>query len=158
MAFRYALARNLRSLTLVHKGNIMKFTERGFRDWGYEVAREKFADCAATESDFSKGGTAARADAIVVKDRIADAMLQQLLLRPTECSVIAAPNLTGDYLSGVMMLEYTGWPEAAQLIVRGLENAIKSKRVTYNLARQMPGAREVWTSAFGDQVIRGMPA
>jgi isocitrate dehydrogenase len=207
MAFRYALQRHLPSVTLVHKGNIMKFTEGAFRDWGYEVAREKFAECSVTEADLAKGGPAARADAIVVKDRIADAMFQQLLLRPEEYSVIAAPNLNGDYLSdaaaaqvgglgmapggnvgdglacfeathgtapkyanldkvnpgsvilsGVMMLEYMGWPEAADLIVRGLEHAIKSKRVTYDLARQMPGATEVSTSAFGDQVIRSMPA
>jgi isocitrate dehydrogenase len=207
MAFRYALERNLPSVTLVHKGNIMKFTEGAFRDWGYEVAREKFGDCSVTESDLARGGPAARADAIVVKDRIADAMFQQLLLRPEEYSVIATPNLNGDYLSdaaaaqvgglgmapggnvgdglacfeathgtapkyanldkvnpgsvilsGVMMLEYMGWNEAAALIVRGLENAIKSKRVTYDLARQMPGATEVPTSAFGDQVIRGMAA
>jgi isocitrate dehydrogenase len=207
MAFRYALERNLPSLTLVHKGNIMKFTEGAFRDWGYEVARDKFADCAVTEGDLTKGGAAARADAIVVKDRIADAMFQQLLLRPEEYSVLATPNLNGDYLSdaaaaqvgglgmapggnvgdglacfeathgtapkyanqdkvnpgsvilsGVMMLEYMRWPEAGRLIVRGLENAIKSKRVMYDLARQMSGATEVSTSAFGDQVIRSMPA
>jgi isocitrate dehydrogenase len=207
MAFRYALGRNLPSLTLVHKGNIMKFTEGAFRDWGYEVAREKFADCSVTEADLARGGSAARADAIIVKDRIADAMFQQLLLRPEEYSVIATSNLNGDYLSdaaaaqvgglgmapggnvgdglacfeathgtapkyanqdkvnpssvilsGVMMFEYMGWREAGQLIVRGLETAIKSKRVTYDLARQMPGATEVSTSAFGDQIIRGMPA
>ena len=207
MAFRYALQRNLPSVTLVHKGNIMKFTEGAFRDWGYEVARDKFGDCAVTEADLAKGGAAARADAVIVKDRIADAMFQQLLLRPEEYSVIATPNLNGDYLSdaaaaqvgglgmapggnvgdglacfeathgtapkyanldkvnpgsvilsGVMMLEYMGWPEAGQLIVDGLENAIKSKRVTYDLASQMPGATEVSTSAFGDQVIRSMPA
>jgi isocitrate dehydrogenase len=191
----------------VHKGNIMKFTEGAFRDWGYEIAREKFGDCSVTEADLTKGGNAARADAIVVKDRIADAMFQQLLLRPEEYSVIAAPNLNGDYLSdaaaaqvgglgmapggnvgdglacfeathgtapkyanqdkvnpgsvilsGVMMLEYMGWPEAGRVIVRGLENAIKSKRVTYDLARQMAGATEVSTSAFGDQVIKSMAA
>jgi len=207
MAIHYALGRNLPSVTLVHKGNIMKFTEGAFRDWGYEVAREKFAECCVTEADLSKGGPAARADAIVIKDRIADAMFQQLLLRPEEYSVIATPNLNGDYLSdaaaaqvgglgmapggnvgdglacfeathgtapkyanldkvnpgsvilsGVMMLEYMGWREAGALIVRGLENAIKSKRVTYDLARQMPGATEVSTSGFGDQVIRGMAA
>ena len=207
MAFRYALERNLPSVTLVHKGNIMKFTEGAFRDWGYEIAREKFGDCSVTEADLTKGGSAARADAIVVKDRIADAMFQQLLLRPEEYSVLATPNLNGDYLSdaaaaqvgglgmapggnvgdglacfeathgtapkyanqdkvnpgsvilsGVMMLEYMGWPEAGRLIVRGLENAIKSKRVTYDLARQMAGATEVSTSAFGDQVIKSMAA
>jgi isocitrate dehydrogenase len=207
MALRYAWERNLPSVTLVHKGNIMKYTEGAFRDWGYEVAREKFGECTVTEADVAKAGLAARADAIIVKDRIADAMFQQLLLRPEEYSVIATPNLNGDYLSdaaaaqvgglgmapggnvgdglacfeathgtapkyanldkvnpgsvilsGVMMLEYMGWPEAGELIVRGLENAIKSKRVTYDLARQMSGATEVPTSAFGDQIIRSMPA
>ena len=207
MAIRYALKNNLPSVTLVHKGNIMKFTEGAFRDWGYEVAREKFGESICTEADLSKGGTQARADALVIKDRIADAMFQQLLLRPDEYSVIATPNLNGDYLSdaaaaqvgglgiapggnvgdgmavfeathgtapkyanqdkinpgsvilsGVMMFEYMGWEEVGKLIVRGLENAIKSKRVTYDLARQMPGATEVPTSAFADQIIKGMSA
>ena len=205
MAIRYAIAKNRESVTLVHKGNIMKFTEGAFRDWGYEVAREQFGDDTCPESELGKGGNTARADAIVMRDRIADSMFQQLLLRPAEYSVIATPNLNGDYLSdaaaaqvgglgiapggnvgdgvavfeathgtapkyanldkinpgsvilsGVMMLEYMGWNEAADLIVRGMEHAIKSKRVTYDLARQMPGATEVSTSAFGDQVIAGM--
>jgi isocitrate dehydrogenase len=205
MAIRYAIAKNRESVTLVHKGNIMKFTEGAFRDWGYEVAREQFGDDTCTEAELTKGGSTARADAVVVRDRIADSMFQQLLLRPAEYSVIATPNLNGDYLSdaaaaqvgglgiapggnvgdgvavfeathgtapkyanldkinpgsvilsGVMMLEYMGWNEAADLIVRGMERAIKSKRVTYDLARQMPGATEISTSAFGDQVIAGM--
>jgi isocitrate dehydrogenase len=205
MAIRYALKHCLPSVTLMHKGNIMKFTEGAFRDWGYELARERFADTVVSEADLSKGGAGARADAVVIKDRIADSMFQQLLLRPDEYSVIATPNLNGDYvsdaaaaqvgglgiapggnvgdgvavfeathgtapkyanqdkinpgsvvLSGVMMFEYLGWTEAAALIVRGLENAIKSKRVTYDLARQMPGATEVSTTAFGDQIIKGM--
>lgn len=207
MSIRYALKHCLPSVTLMHKGNIMKFTEGAFRDWGYEVARDHFAGSVVSEADLSKGGTGARADAVVIKDRIADSMFQQLLLRPDEYSVIATPNLNGDYvsdaaaaqvgglgiapggnvgdgvavfeathgtapkyanldkinpgsviLSGVMMFEYLGWNEAAQLIVRGLENAIKSKRVTYDLARQMPGSTEVSTSAFGDQIIKGMSA
>jgi isocitrate dehydrogenase len=207
MAIRYALKNNLPSVTLVHKGNLMKFTEGGFRDWGYDVAREKFADSTCTEADLSQAGSKARADAVVVKDRIADAMFQQLLLRPDEYSVIATPNLNGDYisdaaaaqvgglgiapggnvgdgmavfeathgtapkyanqdrinpgsviLSGVMMFEYMGWDDVGRFIVRGLENAIKSKRVTYDLARQMPGATEVSTSAFADQIIKGMSA
>ena len=205
MAIRYAIAKDRESVTLVHKGNIMKFTEGAFRDWGYEVAREQFGDDTCTEAELGKGGASARADAVIVRDRIADSMFQQLLLRPAEYSVIATPNLNGDYLSdaaaaqvgglgiapggnvgdgvavfeathgtapkyanldkinpgsvilsGVMMLEYMGWTEAADLIVRGMEHAIKSKRVTYDLARQMPGATEVSTSAFGDQVIAGM--
>ena len=207
MAIRYALKNNLPSVTLVHKGNIMKFTEGAFRDWGYEVARDKFSESTCTEADLGKAGGQARADAVVIKDRIADAMFQQLLLRPDEYSVIASPNLNGDYisdaaaaqvgglgiapggnvgdglavfeathgtapkyagqdkvnpgsviLSGVMMFEYMGWDDVGRLIVRGLENAIKSKRVTYDLARQMPGATEVSTSAFADQIIKGMSA
>jgi len=205
MAIRYALKHCLPSVTLMHKGNIMKFTEGAFRDWGYEVAREKFGDSTVSEADLGKGGAGARADGVIMKDRIADSMFQQLLLRPDEYSVIATPNLNGDYvsdaaaaqvgglgmapggnvgdglavfeathgtapkyanldkinpgsviLSGVMMFEYMGWNEAAQLIVRGLENAIRSRRVTYDLARQMPGSTEVATSEFGNQVIKGM--
>jgi len=205
MAIRYAIAKGRESVTLVHKGNIMKFTEGAFRDWGYEVAREQFPDDTCTESELAKGGSSARADAVVMRDRIADSMFQQMLLRPSEYSVIATPNLNGDYLSdaaaaqvgglgiapggnvgdgvavfeathgtapkyanldkinpgsvilsGVMMLEYMGWNEAADLIVKGMEHAIKAKRVTYDLARQMPGSTEVSTSAFGDQVIAGM--
>jgi len=205
MAIRYALKHCLPSVTLMHKGNIMKFTEGAFRDWGYELARDRFGESVVAEADLAKGGTGARADAVLIKDRIADSMFQQLLLRPDEYSVIATPNLNGDYvsdaaaaqvgglgiapggnvgdgvavfeathgtapkyanqdkinpgsvvLSGVMMFEYLGWTEAAALVVRGLENAIKSKRVTYDLARQMPGATEVSTTAFGDQIIKGM--
>jgi isocitrate dehydrogenase len=205
MAIRYALKHCLPSVTLMHKGNIMKFTEGAFRDWGYELARTKFGESTVTEADLAKGGSAARADALVVKDRIADSMFQQLLLRPDEYSVIATPNLNGDYvsdaaaaqvgglgmapggnigdglavfeathgtapkyanldkinpgsvlLSGVMMFEYMGWNEAGELITRGIENAIRSRRVTYDLARQMPGSTEVSTSEFGNQVIKGM--
>ena len=205
MAIRYALKHGLPSVTLMHKGNIMKFTEGAFRDWGYEVARDRFPESVVAEGDLAKGGAKARADAVIIKDRIADSMFQQLLLRPDEYSVIATPNLNGDYvsdaaaaqvgglgiapggnvgdgvavfeathgtapkyanldkinpgsvvLSGVMMFEYLGWNEAAALVVRGLENALKSKRVTYDLARQMPGSTEVSTSKFGDQIIAGM--
>ncbi|HET9004534.1 MAG TPA: isocitrate dehydrogenase (NADP(+)) [Gemmatimonadaceae bacterium] len=202
MALDYTVKNKRSSLTLVHKGNIMKFTEGAFRDWGYEVAKQKYG---ATEID--KGPWCKLPDGAVVKDVIADAMFQQLLLRPDEYAVIATPNLNGDYLSdaaaaqvgglgiapggnvgdgvavfeathgtapkyagldkinpgsvilsGVMMLEYMGWTEAGALIVRGLESAIKSKKVTYDLARQMPGASEISTSAFGDQIIAGMRA
>ena len=205
MAIRYAITKCKESVTLVHKGNIMKFTEGAFRDWGYEVAREKFPEDTTTEAELAKGGPTARADAVVIRDRIADSMFQQMLLRPSEYSVIATPNLNGDYLSdaaaaqvgglgiapggnvgdgvaifeathgtapkyanldkinpgsvilsGAMMFEYMGWNEATALITKGVENAIKSKRVTYDLARQMPGATEISTSAFGDQVIAGM--
>ena len=205
MAIKYAITKGRETVTLVHKGNIMKFTEGAFRDWGYEVAKEKFSDTTVSEADLSKPGRQTRADAVIIRDRIADSMFQQLLLRPSEYSVLATPNLNGDYLSdaaaaqvgglgiapggnvgdgvavfeathgtapkyanldkinpgsvilsGVMMLEYMGWNEAAKLIVTGVENAIKQKRVTYDLARQMKGATEVSTSAFGDAVISGM--
>ncbi len=207
MAMQYALRHNLPSVTMVHKGNIMKFTEGAFRDWGYEMARAEFGDQVVAEADLGQAGGNARADALVLKDRIADSMFQQLLLRPNEYSVLATPNLNGDYLSdaaaaqvgglgiapggnvgdgvavfeathgtapkyanldkinpgsvilsGVMMFEHLGWGEAGKLIVRGLENAIAAKHVTYDLARQMPGATEVSTSAFGDQIIKGMQA
>src|ERR1043165_4978040 len=98
MAIRYALKHGLPSVTLMHKGNIMKFTEGAFRDWGYELAAERYADSVVSEADLAKGGASARADAVIIKDRIADSMFQQLLLRPDEYSVIATPNLNGDYV------------------------------------------------------------
>jgi len=207
MAIRYAIDKCRESVTLVHKGNIMKFTEGAFRDWGYEVAKETFPQSTVAEADLGKGGGDRRADAVIIRDRIADSMFQQMLLRPSEYSVIATPNLNGDYLSdaaaaqvgglgiapggnvgdgvavfeathgtapkyadkdrinpgsvvlsGAMMLEYMGWKEAAALTIKGVENAIRQKRVTYDLARQMPGATEVSTSAFGDAIISGMSA
>src|SRR6266699_2193615 len=199
-AIQHAIRRRLPSVTLVHKGNIMKFTEGAFRDWGYEIAKERFGEHTVTEADGGKRKE--DAGKIMIKDRIADSMFQQLLLRPDEYSVVASPNLNGDYLSdataaqvgglglapggnvgdgyavfeathgtapkyagqdkinpssvilsGVMMFEEMGWDEVAGAIVRGLERAIASKRVTYDLARQMPGATEVSTSAFADAII-----
>ena len=199
-AIQYAIKRKRPSVTLVHKGNIMKFTEGGFRDWGYDIAKERFGAQTVTEAD--KGAGKGVGGRVVIKDRIADAMFQQLVLRPDEYSVIAAPNLNGDYLSdaaaaqvgglglapggnvgdgyavyeathgtapkyagqdkvnpssvilsGVMMFEEMGWDEVARAIVGGLEGAIAAKRVTYDLARQMPGATEVSTSAFADAII-----
>jgi len=201
-AIQYAIDNDKPSVTIVHKGNIMKFTEGGFRDWGYELAKEKFAGTVIAEGDLQG---AAPAGAVVLKDRIADSMFQQILLRPDEYSVVACPNLNGDYisdalaaevgglgiapggnvgdeaavfeathgtapkyagldkinpgsviLSGVMMLEHMGWDAAAKLIITGLERAIAAKTVTYDLARQMPGATEVSTSGFGDAIIKGM--
>lgn len=198
-AIRYAIQRNKPSVTLVHKGNIMKFTEGAFRDWGYELAQQQFADRTVREGEPNSTGK------VVVKDRIADAMFQMLLLRPDEYSVIATPNLNGDYLSdaaaaqvgglgmapganvgedvavfeathgtapkyanqdkvnpgslilsAVMMLEHMGWMEAADLAVRGLERAIANRTVTYDLERQMQGARLVSTSGFADEIIRNM--
>jgi isocitrate dehydrogenase len=203
MAIEYAIRTKRHKVTLVHKGNIMKFTEGAFRDWGYEVAKESFGGTIVDQGPWTQvpnGGP-------LVTDAIADAMFQQLLLRPDEYSVIATPNLNGDYLSdaaaaqvgglgiapggnvgdglavfeathgtapkyagldkvnpgsvilsGVMMLEYMGWEEAAKLIVAGMEDAIGRKRVTYDLARQMPGATEVSCSGFGDEIIAGMRA
>jgi isocitrate dehydrogenase len=205
MALKYAMRHHRPSVTMMHKGNIMKFTEGAFRDWGYELAREKFGEYVVAEADLEKSGGKARADAVILKDRIADSMFQQILLRPDEYSVVATPNLNGDYisdalaaevgglgiapggnvgdeaavfeathgtapkyagkdkinpgsviLSGVMMLEHMGWEEAGDLIIKGLERAIAAKTVTYDLARQMPGATEVSTSAFGDAIIKGM--
>ncbi|WP_025412328.1 isocitrate dehydrogenase (NADP(+)) [Gemmatirosa kalamazoonensis] len=202
MAIEYALKTKRPKVTLVHKGNIMKFTEGAFRDWGYEVAKD-FGGTVVDKGPWTQlpnGGP-------LVNDVIADAMFQQLLLRPDEYSVIATPNLNGDYLSdaaaaqvgglgiapggnvgdglavfeathgtapkyagldkvnpgsvilsGVMMLEYMGWDEAAKLIVAGMEDAIGRKRVTYDLARQMSGATEVSCSGFGDEIIAGMRA
>jgi len=201
-AIQYALDSGRPSVTLVHKGNIMKFTEGAFRDWGYQVARERFGDRTIHEGQ-EAGGTAGK---IIVKDRIADAMFQQVLLRPDEYSVIATPNLNGDYLSdacaaqvgglgmapganigdgvavfeathgtapkyagqdkvnpgsvilsGAMLFELLGWKDVATAIIRGLEGAIAAKRVTYDLARQMPGATEVSTSAFGEAIIQHLP-
>ncbi|HJS42123.1 MAG TPA: isocitrate dehydrogenase (NADP(+)) [Gemmatimonadales bacterium] len=199
-AIQYALKRKKPSVTLVHKGNIMKFTEGGFRDWGYEVAKERFSEQIVTEADGGKRKE--DVGKLLIKDRIADAMFQQLVLRPDEYSVIAAPNLNGDYLSdaaaaqvgglglapggnvgdgyavyeathgtapkyagqdkvnpssvilsGVMMFEEIGWDDVARAIVRGLEGAIAAQRVTYDLARQLPGSTEVSTSAFAEAII-----
>ncbi len=199
-AIHHAIKRRLPSVTLVHKGNIMKFTEGAFRDWGYEIAKERFGAQTVTEAEGGK----AKADTgtVMIKDRIADSMFQQLLLRPEEYSVIASPNLNGDYLSdaaaaqvgglglapggnvgdgyavfeathgtapkyagqdkinpssvilsGAMMFEELGWDDVARAIVRGLEGAIGARRVTYDLARQMPGATQVSTSAFAAAII-----
>ena len=199
-AIRYAIQRKKPSVTLVHKGNIMKFTEGAFRDWGYDLVKNEFAAETVMEAD-----AMASPGKIVVKDRIADAMFQQLLLRPDEYSVVATPNLNGDYisdaaaaqvgglgmapganvgeaaavfeathgtapkyanqdkinpgsliLSGVMMLEHMGWDEAATLVNRGLERAIANKTVTYDLERQMQGARLVGTSGFAQEIISNM--
>ncbi len=207
-AIRYAIDRKRRSVTLVHKGNIMKFTEGAFRDWGYEVAREEFPEETITEAEVNeKYGGKVPEGRILVKDRIADSMFQQVLTRTDEYDVIALPNLNGDYLSdacaaqigglglapganigdftalfepthgtapkyagldkvnpgslilsGVMMFEYIGWQEAADIIVRGIEDTIKQKRVTYDLCRLMEGATELKTSEFADAVIDNMRA
>jgi isocitrate dehydrogenase len=203
-AMEYALRENLPSVTIVHKGNILKYTEGAFRDWGYAVVREEFADHAILERYVSEDGVGAEGK-VIVKDRIADAMFQQLLIRPEEYSVLAMANLNGDYfsdaaaaqvgglgmapganigdeaavfeathgsapryagqdrvnpssliLSGAMMFRYIGWREAADLIVAGVEDAVRAKTVTYDLARQMEGATLVRCSEFADAVIAKM--
>lgn len=206
MGIEYAIKYKRKSVTIVHKGNIMKFTEGAFKEWGYEVAKEKFGDVTITEDElWSKYDGKQPEGKIVVKDRIADAMFQNILLRPDEFDVVCMPNLNGDYmsdaaaaqvgglglapganigdkvalfeathgtapkyanldkinpssviLSGVMMLEYMGWDEAAKLVVKGLEGAINAKTVTYDLARQTEGAKEIKCSEFGDAIIRHM--
>jgi isocitrate dehydrogenase len=203
MALNYALMNNRKVMTLVHKGNIMKFTEGAFRDWGYEVATTEFRDRVVTEAEAGQG--AAREGKLVVNDRIADSVFQQVLTRTSDYDIFATPNLNGDYLSdacaaqvgglgmapganigddiaffeathgtapkyagkdlvnpgsvilsGVMMLRYLGWGEAADLIEGGLERTIQQKKVTYDLARQMEQATELKTSQFADAVISNM--
>lgn len=205
-AIEYALGNKRRSVTLVHKGNIMKFTEGSFKEWGYEVAKEDFPELTISEEELNKnyGGNLPEGK-IVIKDRIADSMFQQLLLRPDEYEVVATPNLNGDYLSdaaaaqvgglgiapganisyfvalfeathgtapkyagldkinpgslilsGVMMLEYMGWNEAALMIEKAMTKTIKSKVVTYDFARLMKGAKEVKTSEFARAIVQNM--
>ena len=108
MAIRYAIKNGRPSVTMMHKGNIMKFTEGGFRDWGYELAREKFADSVISEADYYEAGQKAPAGTVMLKDRIADSMFQQILLRPDEYSVVATPNLNGDYISDALAAEVGG--------------------------------------------------
>jgi isocitrate dehydrogenase len=204
-SIEYALQHKKPNLTLVHKGNIMKFTEGGFRDWGYALAKNEFG-----AKDLDGGPWQVienNGHKLIIKDSIADAFLQQILLRPDEYSVVATLNLNGDYisdalaaivggigiapggninyktghaifeathgtapkyagqdkvnpgsviLSGVMMLEYMGWQEAADIIIKGLEAAISSKRVTYDFHRQMEGATLLKCSEFAKEVIKNM--
>ena len=204
-ASRYALKQKRKSLTLVHKGNIMKYTEGAFREWGYELAKREFRDQVIAWSDLSD--SSGRSDRIIIKDAIADNFLQQILTRPDEYDVIATLNLNGDYisdalaaqvggigiapggninydtgiaifeathgtapkyagqdkvnpgsviLSGVMMLEYLGWQEAADRIVRALEKTISQKKVTYDFHRLMEGATLVSCSGFGKAIVGNM--
>lgn len=204
-SIQYALDEGRKSVTLVHKGNIMKFTEGKFKEWGYELAKKEFGAV-----DYEGGPwQIIKKDGkeLIIKDVIADAFLQQILLRPAEYDVVATLNLNGDYvsdalaamvggigiapganinydtgasifeathgtapkyagqdkvnpssviLSGVMMLEYMGWKEAGQLIVHGLEEAISSKRVTYDFERLMDGATLLKCSEFGTEIIKNM--
>jgi isocitrate dehydrogenase len=204
-AIEYAIRKGRDSVTLVHKGNIMKFTEGAFRDWGYNLAKQEYG---ARDLDggpwqvIEKNG-----HKIIIKDVIADAFLQQILTRPAEYSVIATMNLNGDYisdalaaivggigiapganinyetghaifeathgtapkyagqdkvnpgsliLSGAMMFEYLGWQEAADLIYKGLEKSILSKKVTYDFERLMDGATLLKCSQFGQEIVNNM--
>ncbi len=201
-AIQYAIDNNRKNVTIVHKGNIMKFTEGGFRDWGYEVAKNEFG------AELLDGGPWMKLpNGIIIKDSIADAFLQQILLRPADYDVIATLNLNGDYvsdalaaqvggigiapganinyitghaifeathgtapkyadldkvnpgsviLSGEMMFRFLGWTEAADLILKGLNGAIASKRVTYDFERLMEGATLLKCSEFGEEVIKHM--
>jgi isocitrate dehydrogenase len=202
-AIQHALAKGRESVTLVHKGNIQKFTEGAFMQWGYELAKQEFGDATITEQQlWDEHGGKRPAGKVVIKDRIADIMFQQMLLRPAEYDVIATPNLNGDYLSdavaaevggvgiapggnvgdylavfeathgtapkyanqdkvnpgsvllsGVMMLDYIGWTEAADAITAAYTQTVADRIVTYDFARQMEGAREVRTSEFASAVI-----
>jgi len=219
-AIAYAVRHKRKSVTLVHKGNIMKFTEGAFRNWGYQLAEREFSPSVYTWEQWertraAKGEGAANAEQkaalgagkVLVKDAIADIFLQQILTRPTEFDVVATLNLNGDYnsdalaaqvggigiapggninyvtghavfeathgtapkyanldqvnpgsvvLSGEMMFRYLGWDEAADAILRGMDGAIASKRVTYDFARQMEGAVEIKCSEFADNLIAHM--
>jgi isocitrate dehydrogenase len=219
-AIQYALDHGRKSVTLVHKGNIMKFTEGAFKKWGYELAEREFGDKVFTWAQYDRiaeeqgkeAANRAQAEAeeagkIIIKDVIADAFLQQILTRPAEYDVIATLNLNGDYisdalaaqvggigiapganinydtghavfeathgtapkyagldkvnpgsviLSGVLMLEYLGWQEAADLIYASMNKTISQKTVTYDFARLMEGATEVKCSEFGDKLIENL--
>jgi len=206
-AISYAVLNNRKSVTLVHKGNIMKFTEGAFRDWGYEVAKNMFGAEEMDAGPWCQIPMGKPGAGIVIKDAIADITLQQVLTRPEDFDVIATLNLNGDYLSdalaaqvggigiapggninyitghavfeathgtapkyanldkvnpgsvvlsGEMMFRYMGWTEAADLILKGLNGAIASKRVTYDFARLMEGATEIKCSQFGDNIIEHM--
>ena len=207
-AIQYALEHGLPSVTLMHKGNIMKYTEGAFRKWGYEIAREAFGADTISETELYDRYDGKRPeDKVVIKDRIADMLFQQILLRPNEYHVIATPNLNGDYisdalaaqvgglgmapganigdscavfeathgtapkyagldkvnpssliLSGAMMFDYMGWKEAAHLIRQALQLTIRNGSVTYDLARQIKGAREVKCSVFAERITKNLEA
>ncbi len=205
-AIEFAIKNKRKSVTLVHKGNIMKFTEGAFKEWGYKTAKKYFKEEVITEDElWSNYKGKMPAGKILIKDRIADSMFQQLLLRPNEYDVVATPNLNGDYLSdaaaaqvgglgiapganmsyhvalfeathgtapkyagldkvnpgsvilsGVMMLAYIGWKEAADLIEKAMSKTIKQKVVTYDFARLMTGAKEVKSSQFAKAIVKNM--
>jgi isocitrate dehydrogenase len=206
-AINCAINRHLPSVTIVHKGNIMKFTEGAFRDWGYQLAINEYGAKVIDGGPWCSFKNPETGKDILIKDVIADAFLQQILTRPAEYSVIATMNLNGDYisdalaaivggiglapganinyetghaifeathgtapkyagqdkvnpgsliLSGVMMLDYLGWKESAQMIINGLQKTILTKKVTYDLERLMEGAEKLKTSEFGSEIIKNM--
>ena len=206
-AIGYAIQHKRKSVTLVHKGNIMKFTEGAFRDWGYQVAKNFYGAQEIDGGPWCKIPESKPGAGLVIKDAIADITLQQVLTRPEDFDVIATLNLNGDYLSdalaaqvggigiapggninyvtghavfeathgtapkyanqdvvnpgsvilsGVMMLEYMKWQEAADLIIKGLEKAIDAKTVTYDFERLMQGAKKVKCSEFATEMIKHM--
>ena len=204
-AIQYAIDHHKPSVTVVHKGNIMKYTEGAFRDWAYALAQKEFGATLVDKGPWCQLKNPKTGQSIIVKDVIADAFLQQILMRPAEYSVVATLNLNGDYLSDAlaaqvggigiapganlsdsiacfeathgtspryagkdyvnpgslilsaeMMLRHMGWTEAADLIIRAMEGAVASKRVTYDFARLMDGATQVSCSGFGQQMIDQM--
>jgi isocitrate dehydrogenase len=206
-AISYAIAAKRKSVTIVHKGNIMKYTEGAFRDWGYQVAKDLFGAVEIDGGPWCRIPEGKPGAGIVIKDAIADITLQQVLTRPDDFDVIATLNLNGDYLSdalaaqvggigiapggningvtghaifeathgtapkyadldkvnpgsvilsGEMMLRHMNWNEAADLVVKGMDGAIGSRRVTYDFARLMDDATELKCSEFGDEIIKNM--
>ena len=204
-AIQHAIDNDLPNVTLVHKGNIMKFTEGAFKEWGYEVATECFGAQLLDGGPWMTITNPKTGHKIVIKDVIADAFLQQILMRPADYSVIATLNLNGDYisdalaaqvggigiapgankgvtiavyeathgtapkyaeqnkvnpgsliLSAEMMLRDMGWTEAADLVIEGIQGAIKNKTVTYDFERLMPDATLLNTSEFGKAIIKHM--
>jgi isocitrate dehydrogenase len=204
-AIQYTIDNDLPSMTLVHKGNIMKFTEGGFKTWGYELAKEEFGAVEINGGPWCSLKNPRTGTDILIKDVIADNFLQQILLRPEDYSVVATLNLNGDYisdalaaqvggigiapganmsdtvamfeathgtaptfagqdrvnpssliLSAEMMLRHMGWLEAADLVVKGVEGAIASGRVTFDFARLIDTAEEISCSEFGDNIIEHM--
>jgi len=201
-AIQFAIDNNRKNITIMHKGNIMKYTEGAFLKWGYELAKTDFKDVIITEQEvWDKYEGKIPNNKIVLKDRIADNMFQQVLLRPSEYDIIVAPNLNGDYisdtlaaivgglglapganignecavfeathgsapkyagldkvnpgsviLSGAMMLDHMGWNKASDLIRKALQKTILNKKVTYDLARQIPGATELKCSEFAKEI------
>ncbi len=206
-AIKYAIDQKQKSVTFVHKGNIMKYTEGAFRDWGYDLAKKEFGAVEIDGGPWCQIPEGKPGAGIIIKDAIADITLQQVLTRAEDFDVIATLNLNGDYLSdalaaqvggigiapggninyitghaifeathgtapkyadkdmvnpgsvilsGEMMFRYLGWGEAADLLIKGLNGAITSKKVTYDFARQMEGATKITCSAFGDNIIAHM--